>query len=581
LEENSGWENLKMSKNEFRVVVLTAFDRNWTCDTVLGLAHLPNIKIVGILLDQEPKPLLRRLRNLRYNIKREGFIYLYFRTLHFVNNFLDKISESIIDKKACWGLLRSAFPEQPSTLADLSTRYNIPLHEVPNLNGPQAIKLLRELNADLGVVLGTRILKRSVFSIPRLGCINLHKGKVPEYRGMPPGFWELYESQNVAGVTVHFIDDGLDTGDIIGEAEVGIHEADTMLTLEKKLDMCGGKLLASCVSALANGKATSRKQSISNSKPKTSPTWHQRSQLDKKLGLPSRERKILKNIGKTIVYLTVYYGGLFQFVRFLRTKMRCGRTCAILYHRVNDLTEDALTANLHRFAEHMVTLKRYYSVTTSLELTRKIHSGERLTDHSVVIHFDDCYRDVYSNAAPILAYFEFPACCFVSSGYLDTDRVFPHDDHTCPFSLEQLRSNELKALIQLNFEIGAHTVNHVDLGKCDYQTAEFEILESRRQLEAIVGRHITLFSYPFGKSNNINSQSASIVQTAGYTAMFSAYGGHITNRSDLFNLPRIGATSNHRPIDLIMEIEGLSFSALKGRLSSMMNHIRMGKVSNG
>ncbi len=568
-----------MSQNEFRVVVLTAFDKRWTCDVILRLIHLPNVKIVGILLDRQPQSFRRRLRNLRYNIKREGFACLCFRALDFIETFLDKVSESIIDKEECWGLLRSSFPDRPLALADLNTRYNLPLYEVSNLNSPHAIELLRGLNADLGVVLGTRVLKRCVFSIPRIGCINLHKGKVPEYRGMPPGFWELYESQAAAGVTVHFIDDGLDTGDIVGEAEVSIHGADTTTTLEKKLDICGGELLASCVLALANGTATLRRQSVSNFKPKTSPTWHQRSQLDKKLGLPSRERKILKNIGKTLAYLAMYYGGLFQFVRFLRTKMRSGRACAILYHRVNDLTEDALTTSIQRFAEHMVTLRRYYSVIASSELTRKIFSGERLSDHSVVIHFDDCYRDVYKSAAPVLAYLKFPACCFVSSGYLDTERVFLHDNLACPFSLEQLRSDELKVLVQTNFEIGAHTVNHIDLGKCDYETAEFEVFQSKKELEAVVGRHITLFSYPFGKSNNINSQSANIVQRAGYTAMFSAYGGYMTNRSDLFNLRRIGATSNHRPIDLLMEIEGLSFSALKGRFAVMVNRLRTGKVS--
>ena len=82
--------------------------------------------------------------------------------------------------------------------------------------------MLRECQADLAVVLGTRILRPELFSVPRLGSVNLHKGKVPEYRGMPPGFWELYEGERSAGITVHFVSAKLDAGDVVETAEVAI-----------------------------------------------------------------------------------------------------------------------------------------------------------------------------------------------------------------------------------------------------------------------------------------------------------------------------------------------------------------------
>src|SRR5260370_36779612 len=107
-------------------------------------------------------------------------------------------------------LLRESFPERAFALADLTRIHRIPIYEVGNLNSQEAAATLSQLQADLGIVLGTRVLKSSTFSVPRLGCVNLHKGKVPEYRGQPAGFWELYDSQTSAGVTVHFVDDGLD-----------------------------------------------------------------------------------------------------------------------------------------------------------------------------------------------------------------------------------------------------------------------------------------------------------------------------------------------------------------------------------
>ena len=103
------------------------------------------------------------------------------------------------------------------------------------------------------MVLGTRVLKRRIFEVPRLGCINLHKGRVPKYRGMPPGFWELYDGAASAGVTVHFIDEGLDTGDVLGTSEIPIHRKETPESLSAKLTLEGSRLLAKVVSQIQAG----------------------------------------------------------------------------------------------------------------------------------------------------------------------------------------------------------------------------------------------------------------------------------------------------------------------------------------
>src|SRR5262249_46731715 len=139
------------------------------------------------------------------------------------------------------------------SLQELGRKYGFEIRGVGNLNGPEAMRVLTECNADLGIVLGTRILKRTTFSVPRLGSINLHKGKVPEYRGMPPGFWELYDGAREAGVTVHFVDDGLDTGDIVYTAGVPILPLDTPVSLREKLNQKGACAMAEAVSLIQAG----------------------------------------------------------------------------------------------------------------------------------------------------------------------------------------------------------------------------------------------------------------------------------------------------------------------------------------
>jgi len=91
----------------------------------------------------------------------------------------------------------------------------VSVHFLSNYHTEEAMGLMRAAEADLGVVWGTNILKECVFRIPRLGSINIHQGLAPYYRGGPPVFWELYNGEREIGVTVHFVESKVDTGEII------------------------------------------------------------------------------------------------------------------------------------------------------------------------------------------------------------------------------------------------------------------------------------------------------------------------------------------------------------------------------
>lgn len=85
----------------------------------------------------------------------------------------------------------------------------------PDFHDPACLLALRRLEPDLGVIAGTYILQESVFGVPRLGSINLHSGKVPEYRGAAPAFWELYNGETHVGITIHKVAAALDAGDVL------------------------------------------------------------------------------------------------------------------------------------------------------------------------------------------------------------------------------------------------------------------------------------------------------------------------------------------------------------------------------
>jgi methionyl-tRNA formyltransferase len=137
-----------------------------------------------------------------------------------------------------------------------------------DFHDPDCLNALRVLEPDLGVVAGTYILKDSVFTVPRLGCINLHSGKAPEYRGAAPGFWELYNGESCVGLTIHRVTTRLDAGAILLQElfplDPTARDGDPMDYLERYrrevLRPNGVRLLAEAVTSIVKDTVVERAQ---------------------------------------------------------------------------------------------------------------------------------------------------------------------------------------------------------------------------------------------------------------------------------------------------------------------------------
>jgi len=91
-------------------------------------------------------------------------------------------------------------------------RYGIPVDISPKYNGKRTRELVGDSGADLGLTLGTALIRRSVFGIPRHGLINVHGDVLPRFRGGHSVIWPIYEGVSETGFSVHQIDSGIDTG---------------------------------------------------------------------------------------------------------------------------------------------------------------------------------------------------------------------------------------------------------------------------------------------------------------------------------------------------------------------------------
>ena len=102
------------------------------------------------------------------------------------------------------------------TISRVVARYGIPSSVVRNVNAPEYVDRLRALDLDLLIsVAASQIFKSELLSVPRLDAINVHTGPLPEYRGMFPVFWQMYDRQAEIGVTIHTMTAEIDFGEIL------------------------------------------------------------------------------------------------------------------------------------------------------------------------------------------------------------------------------------------------------------------------------------------------------------------------------------------------------------------------------
>ena len=126
----------------------------------------------------------------------------------------------------------------------------------------ELIEKIRQLNPDVIVVVAFgQILPKSILEIPQYGCINVHGSLLPKYRGAAPIQWSVINGDCMTGITTMYMDEGMDTGDMIEKFELPIEEDDTYGTLYEKLKLLGGRAITSTLKKVAEGTATREAQS--------------------------------------------------------------------------------------------------------------------------------------------------------------------------------------------------------------------------------------------------------------------------------------------------------------------------------
>lgn len=130
---------------------------------------------------------------------------------------------------------------------------NIPVLQPPKLKAPEFLDQLRDINADLFVVIAFRMLPREVWAMPPLGTFNLHAALLPKYRGAAPINHAVINGEHETGVTTFFINEEIDTGEIIAQQSIEINDSDDAGSVHDKLMYLGAEMTADTVALLEKG----------------------------------------------------------------------------------------------------------------------------------------------------------------------------------------------------------------------------------------------------------------------------------------------------------------------------------------
>ncbi len=149
----------------------------------------------------------------------------------------------------------------PSEVKIYAAEHGLTVHQPSTLKDENFMSLLRSINPDMIIVAAYgKILPKAVIDYPKYGCINVHGSLLPEYRGAAPIQRAIIDGKRTTGITIMYMNEELDTGDMLAKVSVPIEEDDNFETLFDKMAKAGAELLVDTVPKIVLGEIYPEKQ---------------------------------------------------------------------------------------------------------------------------------------------------------------------------------------------------------------------------------------------------------------------------------------------------------------------------------
>ena len=511
---------------KFRIVIFSSVPPSRLRHFLWRLVtDLPEVEVAGMLYEtsRPPLPLSKRLSRLSGLVQDREFRAFAFHKL--VGQFRSRVSNSF-DR-----LLRliHACPESPNgppisldSLTEYCKANGIAFRVTSDFHAQESLDFVRAVAPHLGVIFGTRILKPQLFAIPSRGSINIHKHKVPDYRGSgAPGIWEMRDGRDEATVTVHRVLASVDAGAVLGERTFRIDPFDTLVSVGLKADVLAIDLLVDVLRSESRGCSVEVPQTSEGTVYKGFKD-HQLFAIERSIRAKrttyksSRGRPAHKLIMRTLAYPALLF-------RNLHRRRRKNFPVIILFHHL--ITDKPKTLGLptDHFLKHIRFLKKHYRIASLPEAVEMLKRNE-VPVPTVVLTFDDGYAENFLGLRAVIEAENVPVALFVCTQAVSDGSEFDHDLNRNEHGFPALTWDQVRYFDRHDVTIGSHTRNHFDCGSGDVQALTAEIAGSHEDLRRELGHDVLFFSFPKGMEENM---SEAAVQLAGqhYPYVFSAIHG--------------------------------------------------------
>jgi methionyl-tRNA formyltransferase len=204
------------------------------------------------ILDRDKEKIIKGVILLKPETNKGGITKLarQFYVLYDFSNFLRLCLTYILNKIFRY-LPKCLVPFSFKTILDVTGDFSLPLYFVSNINESSWLDKFKRLNSDLLVSLSaSQIFKEELLNIPTLGVVNVHSAPLPKYRGLMPSFWQLYNGEKEGAVTIHWMEKGIDSGDIILQKRFPIKSDETQHSLIQKGKAISGEMIIEVIDLL-------------------------------------------------------------------------------------------------------------------------------------------------------------------------------------------------------------------------------------------------------------------------------------------------------------------------------------------
>ena len=169
-----------------------------------------------------------------------------------------------------------------SDVKKYAVQNELPVYQPSNLKSDAFLNQLKEMNPDVIVVVAFRMLPKTVWDFPKFGTFNLHASLLPKYRGAAPIHWAIINGEKETGVSTFFIDEKIDTGQIILKKEEAISKDETVGSLYTKLMHIGAELVIETLDLIAihGKKITTKAQTLHEALPPAPKLTRENTKID-------------------------------------------------------------------------------------------------------------------------------------------------------------------------------------------------------------------------------------------------------------------------------------------------------------